>query len=240
MSTGDLFLTRLTLKRTPEISALIGTLAPKDEGEAAETGHRLVWSVMPASVRLRSEAERSGGETRATMLWRREEAGVFYVLGPKPEQTSSFFDIETKPFDAALAAGDRLRFLLRVHPTVDRRTGGRATRRRSDIVMDLLHAVPKGARAPLRHEKAHQAAEDWMRRRGEADGFVPGEVVVEGYHVQVLKRPQGGRGKPQGIGILNLRGALTVTDPERFLMRLGAGFGRAKAFGCGLMLIRRA
>ena len=33
---------------------------------------------------------------------------------------------------------------------------------------------------------------------------------------------------------------IEVTDPPAFLARLAAGFGRAKAFGCGLMLIRRA
>jgi len=33
---------------------------------------------------------------------------------------------------------------------------------------------------------------------------------------------------------------LTVEDPPLFLVALAAGFGRARAFGCGLMLIRRA
>lgn len=47
------------------------------------------------------------------------------------------------------------------------------------------------------------------------------------------------RGQPQ-FGILDLRGSLTVTEPATFLAALARGFGRAKAFGCGLMLIRRA
>jgi CRISPR system Cascade subunit CasE len=236
--TDDLYLSRLTLKRTPEISALIGTLAPQDDGEAAEAGHRLVWSVMPAEIRAQSEARREAGEQRATMLWRRDDRHLFYVLGPKPEPISSFFEIETQPFDVALAAGDRLRFLLRVHPTVDRRSGGRVTRQRSDIVMDLLSKVPPGERAQVRLDKAREAALTWMQRRGESDGFLPEDVQVDGYRVQTLKRS--GRGRSQGIGILDLKGQLTVTDPERFLLRLAAGFGRAKAFGCGLMLIRRA
>jgi CRISPR system Cascade subunit CasE len=33
---------------------------------------------------------------------------------------------------------------------------------------------------------------------------------------------------------------LTVRNPASFLATLGQGFGRARAFGCGLMLIRRA
>jgi CRISPR system Cascade subunit CasE len=39
--------------------------------------------------------------------------------------------------------------------------------------------------------------------------------------------------------VLDLSGALTVTDPTLFLEKLSGGFGRAKAFGLGLMLIRR-
>jgi CRISPR system Cascade subunit CasE len=31
-----------------------------------------------------------------------------------------------------------------------------------------------------------------------------------------------------------------VDDPSRFLVSIQRGFGAAKAFGCGLMLIRRA
>ncbi|WP_243641924.1 type I-E CRISPR-associated protein Cas6/Cse3/CasE [Rhodovulum steppense] len=45
--------------------------------------------------------------------------------------------------------------------------------------------------------------------------------------------------QPQ-FGILDLEGRIEVTDPEALLARLARGFGRAKAFGCGLMLIRRA
>jgi hypothetical protein len=33
---------------------------------------------------------------------------------------------------------------------------------------------------------------------------------------------------------------IEVTAPEAFMYRLLCGFGRAKAFGCGLMLLRRA
>jgi CRISPR system Cascade subunit CasE len=41
------------------------------------------------------------------------------------------------------------------------------------------------------------------------------------------------------FGVLDISGVLEVRDPARFLARLIQGFGRARAFGCGLMLIRR-
>lgn len=33
-------------------------------------------------------------------------------------------------------------------------------------------------------------------------------------------------------------GMLTVTDPGLFLQRLSQGYGKSRAFGCGLMLIK--
>ncbi len=41
-------------------------------------------------------------------------------------------------------------------------------------------------------------------------------------------------------GVLDYEGVLTVEDPVLFLSALTVGFGRARAFGCGLMLVRRA
>jgi CRISPR system Cascade subunit CasE len=62
---------------------------------------------------------------------------------------------------------------------------------------------------------------------------------VLGYRVMRLER---GRGKARDIelGVLDLEGTLEVCDPQAFVAALGHGFGRGKAFGCGLMLIRRA
>ena len=37
---------------------------------------------------------------------------------------------------------------------------------------------------------------------------------------------------------VDLEGIITVTEPEKFLQQYFKGFGRAKALGCGLMLIR--
>jgi CRISPR system Cascade subunit CasE len=39
---------------------------------------------------------------------------------------------------------------------------------------------------------------------------------------------------------MDFRGILTVTDTEKFTDTLMQGLGKAKAFGCGLMLIRRS
>jgi CRISPR system Cascade subunit CasE len=42
---------------------------------------------------------------------------------------------------------------------------------------------------------------------------------------------------PIQLGVAELEGRLIVNDPDAFIAAVGRGFGRAKAFGCGLMLI---
>jgi len=104
-------------------------------------------------------------------------------------------------------------------------------------VMDLLHAVPSGARASERMRLAQSAAEAWMARQGAAKGFQPITTIAENYSTLELGRRR--RDGPT-FGILDLTGEIAITDPARFLPALATGFGRAKAWGCGLMLIRRS
>ena len=47
------------------------------------------------------------------------------------------------------------------------------------------------------------------------------------------------KGRPAELGVLDYEGVLEVQDSAAFGIALARGFGRAKAFGCGLMLIRR-
>lgn len=234
----QLHLSRIKLKRAPSIAPLIEVLQPTDPAQALATDHRLVWSVMPGLFQAAHEATRREGVSASPFLWRRDDVkGCYYILGPRPDDESPLFDIETKPFEAALSVGDRLEFVLRVNATVDRRSGGRHGKtERCDVAMDLLKPLPPGARAPQRDALADQAARDWLERRSAADGFAIDALVLDGYRAAPISR---GSRKPGVIGIFDLRGVVTVRDPVPFLDRLRQGFGRAKAFGCGLMLVRR-
>jgi CRISPR system Cascade subunit CasE len=142
---------------------------------------------------------------------------------------------EVKTFAPELAPGARLAFALRANATRDRKDAGRV-----DVVMDALHGVPKGARAPERMAIAQREGAAWLSRQGEVAGFHPIATAIEDYSVAALPgHRRSRRGQPQ-FGILDMTGTLEVTEPAAFLARLAQGFGRAKAFGCGLMLVRRA
>jgi CRISPR system Cascade subunit CasE len=128
--------------------------------------------------------------------------------------------------------------------------------------MDALYTLPPNERASARHGLLNGVAHAWLARQGERHGFAldalrgparagsglddddhdgpaRGAVFrVAGY--RVLRVDRGRRSDRLQVGVLDTEGVLTVRDPASFLAAVGAGFGRAKAFGCGLMLVRRA
>lgn len=254
MSAGTgLYLSRARLRHDAPVAALRALLSSADAARAA-AGHRLVWTLFGDDP-----------DRRRDFLWREAEPGTFYLLSARPpEDHRGLFRIDPpKPFSPTLAPGDRLRFVLRANATVARKaqakTGanGRTRGGRCDIVMDALHDVAPGERAEARRALLLPVATRWLAAQGEKSGFRLAErenwidweeprasggaapaLEVVGYRVLRVDR---GRGRPRmEFGVLDVDGTLVVTDPERFIAALGHGFGRAKAFGCGLMLIRRA
>lgn len=230
-----LYLSRLRLSRAPSVAALNALLDPIEAGPRRDAHHRLIWSAFagdPAAPR--------------DFLWRDEGRGSFITLSRRQPEISPFFEPpETKTFAPDLRVGDRLAFALHVNATRTEKTGtlptgGKEKKRHIDLVMDRLKPVPKDERAEVRMRLAQEVAKDWLSAQGARHGFVPDHVALADYSVSVLPGFKGPRkGQPQ-YGILDLTGILTVSDPAAFLAALGQGFGRAKAFGCGLMLIRRA
>ncbi len=103
--------------------------------------------------------------------------------------------------------------------------------------MDALRHLPDKERAGARLGVAAEAGLAWLERQGKAHGFTPGSVGVDGY--ETMRVPRDDKKRPVQFSRLEFTGGLTVTDPASFLAALAAGFGRARAFGCGLMLIRR-
>jgi len=223
-----LFLSRIRLKREAPVAALAKLLVPAEAGAQAMAAHRLVWALFA-----------DGPDRRRDFLWRQDRPGEYLALSSRPPgPLHDIFSIETKEFAPMLAVGDRLGFRLHANPVVALPQGPGKRGKRADVVMHALHGIPQGERAALRLEKAVAAGRAWLARQGESHGFRPeGEVGVDGYETMRLLRETG---KPIRYSVLDFEGVLTVTDPTLFLAALPKGFGRARAFGCGLMLIRRA
>ncbi len=79
------------------------------------------------------------------------------------------------------------------------------------------------------------AAAEWLRSRGLRHGFEIGAVQCTGYRWHALPEKH----RQAGFSSVDYDGVLTVTDPALFLQTLAAGLGPSKAFGCGLLLVRR-
>lgn len=219
-----LYLSRLRVAQSPSVAALGDLLDPAHTGARMEAHHRLLWSAFAGDP-----------DAARDYLWRAEGQGRFMVLSRRAPLAGPLFDPpEVKEFTPDLAAGDRLRFVLRANATRDRKGVGRV-----DVVMDALHGVPKEERAVQRMVLAQQAATVWMEQQGTRAGVALEALVVDDYSTVTLPVTPRDRHRQPKFGVLEMTGQLRVTDPGAFLDKLARGFGRAKAFGCGLMLIRR-
>lgn len=218
------YFSHLSLARSPAVQALAPLLAPANATARRSAQHNLLWSVFS-----------DGPERRRDFLWREDHDGSFLTLSARPPAPSELFQTyKVREFAPVLRIGESLHFQLQCNPTRTKRNG-----KRVDIVMDALYSVPPEERAKKRMMLADSEGQAWLAGQGHKAGFRVIEAKAVDYTAQLLPGHRGPRkGQPQ-FGVLDLTGRIEVIDPPAFLTQLPLGFGRAKAFGCGLMLIRR-
>lgn len=227
MTASDLFLSRARLRQDASAAALTSIFLTEDADQRLGLTHKLLWTLFA-----------DGPERRRDFLWREAAPGQFYLLSARlPVDRHALFDLDPpKPFAPAFDPGDRLQFSLRANPTIARRTAPGERGKRSDVVMHAIKPATPEERADLRRDAIQTAGADWLRRQGERHGFDLKRVHSDRY--SILRPPHGPR--PMRIATLDFDGILRVTDPAAFLAAVARGFGRAKAYGCGMMLLRRA
>lgn len=238
--TPQLYISRARLRsgRGEALSAIAPILLPDDDKRRAGLAHRLVWLLFQERL-----------DAKRDFLWRDEGDGNYVILSKsKPADPSALFDLDTKSFEPHLSAGDTLRFALRANATVARKgelsSNDRAARKRGkrcDVVMDALKSIPPGSRALERDKIAATAGEKWLNQQGALAGFALKNLCVRAYQkFDLADEARRGRRDRAGVWVLDLEGTISVTEPTAFVAKLGCGFGSARAFGNGLMLIRRA
>lgn len=161
-----------------------------------------------------------------------------------PVLNSELFHIETKLFAPKLNEGDQLAFRLRANPTVSTKaeeaTGKRG--QRHDVMMHARKCAQAGGVTDSIALKQHmeQAALDWLVKDERTSRLgirfdTPPAVMAYSQH----KTSKQARQPTISYSSVDYEGVLTVTAPELLLNQIATGIGRAKAFGCGLMLLRR-
>jgi CRISPR system Cascade subunit CasE len=223
------------------------SLIMPEEGRERDAAH--YWTGGPYSEhqwlwRFFSDAE----ATSRDFLFRRRDAdGIprFYVVSKRPPQSqSTAWRVQTSDYAPKLETGARLRFELRANPVVTHSQGGKSSRH--DVVMQekkrLLQERGlarwsdwKNDDKPALYTLVRQSCSEWLQSRASRLGFEIDDegLAVDGYQKHIEKD---GRLR---FSTVDFSGELKVIDPTIFGEALRKGIGHAKAFGCGLLLVRR-
>ncbi len=218
-------------------------------GSIAYDDHQSLWRFFPAE----------DGAAREFLFRRIEPQGSrqrpgFYVVSARPPLVPHpAWHVQTRPYDPRLSTGDRLVFELRVNPVQTHVRDGRS--KRDDVVMHAKKqmtaqhgvtrwsAIPEDVRPPL-YTLVHQAVMAWFGGEQDRPGLAARygfRLVAETLQVDAYRQHRLHRrgGKPIQISTVDLSGVLEVGEPGLSRDALLKGMGHGKAFGCGLLLVRR-
>ena len=152
--------------------------------------------------------------------------------------------MQSREYDPQLEKGQHVSFQLCANPVVTKK-GVLTKSRRHDVVMEakkkllLEHSGEKwndwsdDKAKPLLYELVQKSCCDWLKVRGDKHGFSLVNVNVDSY-----RQVKAGKRDIQ-FSTVDFSGELVVTDPDLFKLLLFSGLGHAKAFGCGLLLVKK-
>ena len=187
------------------------------------------------------------GTARTFVFRRRDVDGLprFYVVSDRePVAPSGHWQVQSKPYAPRLAAGDRLAFDLRANPVVTTRNAAGKSARHDVVMQEMtrLLTAQKLARwsewqAPDRPsvpDLVRRTCGQWLQARCERLGIALDEesLGIAGY-----QQHRGKNGELR-FSTVDFSGRLQVVDAAALRQALYGGVGHAKAFGCGLLLLR--
>jgi CRISPR system Cascade subunit CasE len=223
------YLTKATLApSTRSIGALLAETAGSDGG------HRLLWSLFPTSPDRPSQRD---------FIFRRIDDRRYLIVSSRlPADSHALWQLGPKPYDPEPQAGESYHFILRANPVMAISQKGHKRSLRVDAVMHAKRAA-RTEQKPWGREEEEAAALAWLFARQGHIGvtFDRNRCRITAYEQHRVSRKSDEIGKadqPARFSTVDYEGRLTVEDPARFRKTLFVGIGKARAFGCGLMLIR--
>lgn len=188
--------------------------------------HCTLWQLFPGQPK---EARENFAARRAGFLFRIEALaagrGAMVLMQsatpPAAEAEGARVLRLSSPFDPVLQTGQRLGFLLTANPVkAIADENGRLN----------CKGEMKKCRVPLLREEERRA---WLARK------LDGAAELENVELRTNRPLYFRKGKVGKIVAVTLEGTLRVTNGAELVHHLKNGIGPAKAFGCGLMLVRR-
>ncbi len=176
----------------------------------------------------------------------------FYVVSPSvPVRINSAWEVRTQTYRPIVESGGKFRFELRVNPVVTRKVQAgdldNIKSRRDDVVisekkkiLDQYGVCKWSDLSALKdvkidvHDLIYSSCLNWIRAREGKLGF----RVFGGFRADSYTKNYPGK-KSIVFSSVDVSGVLEVTSKEEFTKTLYTGIGRSKAFGCGLLLIKR-
>ena len=225
--------------------------AAHELAQSSYAEHQWLWKFFPSSA----------DQTRDFIFRRHEleQMPRFYVVSQRPPKAfSEAWQIQSRAYDPQLQEGQRLSFQLRANPVITRKNKAGKSQRH-DVVMQakkqLLakHGLSKEAKwadwkdassKPLLYELVQERCAEWLDGVSKRNGFQIALTDEEEpqHMLQVDAYEQSKAGKRDHnilFSTVDFAGELLVTNPDLFHLALLNGIGHAKAFGCGLLLVRR-
>lgn len=256
-----MFLSRIQLQDSIRDDSRLGIML-KNKSYAI---HQLLYDLFENKSRFLFREE----STKEQLGHPRNTPVYYVLSEEAPLQNTIIFDVNTKSFEPKLKIGDQLGFRLRANPTVAKPVAGKKNSKRHDVIMNaqrewLIHACEErglpseGQKSDLKkvlldhpdykqegvqkiqsslHNQMQHAAKQWLLKKSEKNGFTiqSSQLQATGYRWNALPE----KGRNAGFSSMDYEGVMTVVKPDQLVQLLKQGVGPAKAFGCGLMLIRR-
>lgn len=232
---------------TPEESLL--RQAAHELAQTSYAEHQWLWKFFPSSE----------DQTR-DFIFRRHEIGQmprFYVVSQRqPKTFSEAWQVQSRIYAPQLLEGQRLTFQLHANPVISKKNSA-GKPQRHDVVMQakkqLLaeHGFSQEAKwadwkdensKPLLYELVQKHCAEWLDGVAKKNGFEIALTDDGAPQLQIDSYGQNKAGKRDHdirFSAVDFSGELLVTKPELFQKALFNGIGHAKAFGCGLLLVRR-
>ncbi|MCG3461756.1 type I-E CRISPR-associated protein Cas6/Cse3/CasE [Xenorhabdus bovienii] len=222
-----MYLSKVTLRPSAYREQFLSKMAKN----SVYSSHQLLWQLFT------EQAERN-------FLFR-EDMSIngtpeFFVLShTAPIPNSAMFQIQSKTFAPQLRSGQKLAFKLRLNPTICITDKDSGKQRRHDVLMNAkrqaqLADVSTDEIQPLMMQAVQAWIQDEKRLANWGIQF-DFDPDVERYTQHRCRKPSG---QKVAFSSVDFQGVLTLSDHELFLAQYAKGFGRAKSFGCGMMLIR--
>jgi CRISPR system Cascade subunit CasE len=188
--------------------------------------HQEVWGFFPGYQR---------GDRR--FIYRVEPGCIYSISEDQPlDTTGKWLVSTTTPYNPQVYKGLVLEFLVRANLTSKKGSG------KHGIIMDYVHSLRQSGKSqsewPTAEDIRLKACSAWFSRNVDRLGFSVNNFQIDQQRdVQFLNQRTQDIMKHQ---VLDIRGVLTVVDPEKCLYSLFKGIGSARGFGYGMVLVKAA